>query len=225
VPHDIAATRYAVLLHGLARSARSMRPIERALRAHHYEVLNLGYASRHADVATLAADVAAAVGEWNTSERLDFVTHSLGGIVLRAAVANGLLPVERVRRVVMLGPPNRGSELADVLPTLPIVGPIYARWFGPAGRELGTGPSSVPSRLPAPTFEVGVIAGTKTLNPLTSRVLGGENDGTVRVDRALLDGVTDTLLVPHSHSMLMMSPVVLEQTLYFLDSGHFRRDP
>jgi hypothetical protein len=202
-----------------------MRPIERALRAHNYEVLNLGYASRQADIATLAADVAARVAAWNASAPLDFVTHSLGGIVLRAAVANGLLPAERIHRVVMLGPPNRGSELADVLPALPVVGSLYGKFFGPAGLEVGTGPSSMPSRLPAPTFPVGVIAGTKTLNPLTSRVLGGENDGTVRVDRAMLDGVSDTLLVPHSHSMLMASPVVLEQTLYFLDTGHFRRDP
>jgi triacylglycerol lipase len=202
-----------------------MRPIDRALRGHNYEVLNLGYASRRRDVATLAAEVAAGITAWNASEPLDFVTHSMGGIVLRAAVAHALLPVERVHRVVMLGPPNRGSELADVLPTLPVVGPMYARFFGPAARELGTGRSSVPMRLPAPTFEVGVIAGTKTLNPLGSRILGGDNDGTVRVDRATIDGATDVLLVPHSHSMLMMSSVVVAQTLYFLDSGHFRRDP
>lgn len=202
-----------------------MRPIERALRDHDYEVLNLGYDSRRADIATLAAEVAAAIVAWNATDPLDFVAHSLGAIVLRAAVANAWLPAARVRRVVMLGPPNRGTELADVLPKLPVVGSWYTRYFGPAGGELGTGPSSVPSRLPAPTFQVGVIAGTKTLNPLTSGILGGTNDGTVRTDRVTLDGGTDMLLVPHSHSMLMLSPVVLEQTLYFLDSGHFRRDP
>ena len=202
-----------------------MRPIERALRGHGYQVLNLRYESRRADIATLAAEVAAAIDAWNATEQLDFVAHSLGAIVLRAAVADALLPSKRIRRAVMLGPPNRGSELADVLPKLPVVGQLYTRYFGPAGGELGTDPSSVPSRLPPPTFQVGVIAGTKTLNPFTSRILGGENDGTVRIDRVTLDGVMDTLFVPHSHSMLMASPVVREQTLYFLDSGHFRRDP
>lgn len=200
-----------------------MRPLERALRERSYEVLNLGYPSRQADIATLSAAIAARIADWQSSEPLDFITHSLGGILLRAAVATNALPATRVRRVVMLGPPNRGTELADVLPTLPILGSMYARLTGPAGRELGTGPSSVPSRLPPPSFEVGIIAGTRTLNPLFSLLLGGDNDGTVRVDRAALDGATDFLVVPHAHSTLMLSSNVVEQTLYFLDAGHFRR--
>ena len=112
-----------------------------------------------------------------------------------------------------------------ITPTFNVVGQIYERFTGPAGRELGTGPTSVPSQLPVPTFTVGVIAGTKTINPLFSRMLGGENDGKVRVDSARMDGVADFLSVPHSHPMLMMSPVVVEQALYFLDAGHFRRAP
>jgi triacylglycerol lipase len=215
--------RCVVLLHGLNRSARSMRPVERALRRRGYDVLNLSYPSRRANIAELSAEVATRITAWNEHARFDFITHSMGGIVLRAAVASAFLPVARVRRVVMLGPPNRGSELADVLPNLPLVGPLYERFLGPAGRELGTGRTSVPLQLPPPAFELGVIAGTKAINPIFARMLGGTNDGTVRVDRTTLEGVADFLLVPHSHSMLMMSSVVVEQALHFLDVGQFRR--
>src|SRR6185369_16432555 len=111
------------------------------------DVFNLGYPSRIADVETLAAFVAQRLARWATGESFDVVTHSLGGIVLRVAVASGAIPADRVRRVVMLGPPNSGSELADTLPTVPVIGPVY-RWLtGPAGDQLGTGLTGIPMRL------------------------------------------------------------------------------
>ena len=127
--------------------------------------------------------LARGVAGWHAQRRLDFVTHSLGGILVRVAVANGRLPRRRIGRVVMLGPPNGGSELADILPALPGVGSLYAALAGPAGLELGTRSSAVPPRLPPVEFDLGVIAGNHCVNPLLSALLGGPSDGKARVTR------------------------------------------
>ena len=212
----------AVLLHGLGRTARSMRPLERQLNGRGYRVLNLAYPSRSTDIATLARMVAREIGQWESGRPLDFVTHSLGGILLRVAVASGMLPLDRVHRVVMLGPPNGGSELADRLPTVPLVGSLYRRFTGPAGRELGTTLAGVPAQLPPVAFDLGVIAGNRSMNPFFSAILGAPNDGKVRVDRARVDGMRDFIVVPSWHPLLMVSRVVAEQALHFLEHGSFR---
>ena len=216
-------SRRAVLLHGLGRSARSMRPVEVALVAHGYSVLNLGYASRTADIETLSADVARRASDWAKGEATHFVAHSLGGILLRVAVDRGYFPPEQVGRVVMLGPPNGGSELADVLPRVPVFGWIYRRFTGPAGLQLGT-EQGVPSRLPAVSFDLGVIAGSRSYNPLFSAILGDANDGKVRVERARVEGMRDFLVVPHWHPLLMIAPIVVAQVVHYLEAGSFRRE-
>ena len=213
----------AVLLHGLGRSSRSMLPIERALKDRGYDVLNLGYRSRSANVATLAERAAQQIGPWSAEGPVDFVTHSLGGILLRVMVADGYLANERIHRVVMLGPPNGGSELADALPRIPIVGGIYRRFTGPAGRELGVGPTGIAARLPGVPFELGVIAGTRSFNPLFSAMLGEENDGKVRVTRTKVAGMSDFLTIPQWHPTLMAAPSVVAQAMHFLKFGRFQR--
>jgi pimeloyl-ACP methyl ester carboxylesterase len=214
---------HAVLLHGLGRSSRSMVPIERALVGKGYRVRNVGYASRSTDVVTLAVDVARQITEWRPSGSFDIVTHSLGGILVRLACANGALSSKQIRRVVMLGPPNNGSELADVLPWLPIIGRAYRRFTGPAGMQLGTDADSLTNSLPPVDFELGVIAGNRSLNPLFSAILGEENDGKVRVSSARVDGMRDFIVVRHSHPLLMAAPSVIAQVLHFLDTGCFHR--
>ena len=212
-----------MLLHGLGRSSRSMRPVERALRRRGYRVLNLGYPSSHSDIDALAADVAQHIRAWEPSEQLDFVTHSLGGIIVRAAVAGGHVASDRIRRVVMLGPPNGGSELADTLPTLPVIGPLYRALTGPAGMQLGVGADGIAARLPAVPFEVGVIAGDRSLNPIFSAMLGGPNDGKVQVEKTRVEGMRDFIVVPRAHPLLMAAPSVVAQAIHFLETGAFRR--
>ena len=214
--------RRVVLLHGLGRSARSMRTLERVLERRDYLVLNLGYPSRAADIETLAADVARRARGWADGERTHFVTHSLGGILLRVAADRAQFPVEEIGRVVMLGPPNGGSELADVLPRILAFGWIY-RWVtGPAGLQLGVA-NGVPPRLPPVSFDLGVIAGNRSYNPLFSAILGDANDGKVRVERARVDGMRDFLVVPHWHPLLMIAPTVIAQVVQYLEVGSFLR--
>lgn len=198
-----------------------MSPLARAGRERGYEPLNLGYPSRTHTVSELAEIVARAIASFAPGSTLDLITHSMGGIVLRAAVAAGLLPAERVHRVVMLAPPNQGSELPDVLRRKPALERVYRAALGPAGAELGTESDSTPLALPPPPFEFAVIAGSRSLNPLSSTLVPGVNDGTVSVERASHPAMRALLVVPHSHGFLMRAPVVIRQSFHFLEHGFF----
>ena len=199
-----------------------MRPVERRLVAHGYQVLNVGYPSTNAAIPVLAGDIATRLATWHRGQPLDFVTHSLGGILVRYAVAAGQFPRSRVRRVVMLGPPSTGSELADQLPHLAVVGRIYRRLAGPAGLQLGTADDAIPAQLPPVDFETGIIAGTRSYNPWFSAMLGAPSDGKVRVDRTRIAGMRDFVTVPHWHPFLMRPASVHALILRFLERGGFR---
>lgn len=205
-----------ILLHGLGRSAYSMGRLETRLGGAGYRVHNLGYPSTKLApeqlVARLARDVERCCRD---APRVHFVGHSFGGILARAYLAEHELP--NLGRVVMLAPPNHGSELADLFE-----GSQLFRWaLGPTARTLGTGPDSFPNRLPVPRFEVGVIAGTRPVNLFGALVIRGPSDGTVSVRSARLEGMTDFATVPSSHTFIMESPRVAKLVAAFLRDGRF----
>ncbi|MBV9880536.1 MAG: alpha/beta fold hydrolase [Gemmatirosa sp.] len=208
-----------VLLHGLARTRHSLWPVAHAAEARGRRVVSIGYPSRRAAIEALAALVAARIAESVPEPAFDVVTHSMGGIVLRAMVARGLLPAARVHRVVMLAPPSRGSELAEAMRGWR----LYRHLLGPAGQQLGTGADSAPLALPPLPFECGVIAGRRTLVPLAGHVFGGPSDGRVSVARAGADGMADFLVVDRAHPFLMWYPDVLAAIFGFLETGAFPR--
>lgn len=209
-----------VLLHGLARSASSMERMADALAEAGYRPCNIDYPSRHHPVRQLALDhVLPAIRECHadSTRPVHFVTHSLGGILVRVLAAENAL--ENIGRVVMLGPPNQGSEVVDKLGHL---WPFQAL-NGPAGNELGTDAGSIPNQLGPPTFEFGVIAGTRSINLLLSLLIPGEDDGKVSVARAQLAGMSDFLTTPATHPLMMRKREVIGQTLHFLAHGRFQR--
>ncbi len=151
----------------------------------------------------------------NSVERIHFVTHSLGGILVRYYFSDRDLA--SLGRVVMLGPPNQGSKAVDELQSLP-----GFEWLnGPAGYQLGKGAESIPLQLGAPNFEFAVIAGDKTIDPVTSAVLDDPDDGRVSVSDTKLEGMRDFRLVGVSHAFMMQNSEVFELVRDFLEDGQF----
>lgn len=198
-----------------------MLPLARALERLGYEVLNIGYPSRTAPTVELAHGVATEIARLAPAGGLHFVTHSLGGILLRVATAIGAIPVERLTRVVMLGPPNGGSELVNAMTSRPGLATVYRRITGPAGSELAVGPTGIPDHLPAVTFELGVVAGSRSVNPVFSALIPRPNDGKVSVSRTVVTGMRDMVVLPHAHPFLMQAPDAIDYTVRFLETGSF----
>lgn len=213
-----------LLFHGLGRSPRSLARMTRALARAGFIPHNVGYPSTCHGIDSLVRAVVAPAADRlleGGAERVHFVTHSLGGVIVRADAARRAdegWPLPAGSRAVMLAPPHGGSEVADVLrDTWPV-----SAWCGPALRELGTDDASVPRGLgPLRGLEVGVIAGTRRLVPF-GRYFAGPHDGLVSVESAFAaDGLADTAVVARTHALLMQAPDVIRLTLGFLETGRF----
>lgn len=214
--HATNERELVVLLHGLGRSPRAMAPMAEYLEARGYEVHNIGYPSTEHDIRELTRFLGKELARCCPDDAaLHFVTHSLGGVLVRAYLDAG--QPRQLGRVVMLSPPNHGSELADWL---------QESWLSeiraiPAIAELGTDPQSVPNRLGPARFELGIITGARSWHPFGSWLIEGESDGVVSVESARLEGSRDFLVVPHTHTFIMRAPAVAEQVLHFLRQGRF----
>lgn len=210
--------KVVIVLHGLNRSTATMRRLANHLREADFQVINFQYASgrttidAHADsLRRIIQDIPASVTD------LSFVGHSMGNIVVRRYLAGSEID-SRIRRMVMIGPPNQGSQLAKMLGgTIP-----FRMVTGESGTQLAGEWEKFQSRLATPDFEFGIIAGGQDEKiRLSNFLLDGKDDLIVRVAETKLPGAHDFVVRPMLHSTMMKHPETLEMTLRFLQSGHF----
>lgn len=195
-----------------------MNALQNALTENDYAVINVDYPSRKFPIEQLA-EIAVKEGveacALKGAAPINFVTHSLGGILVRQYYSQH--SPEGLNRVVMLGPPNHGSEIVDSFRNVP----GFELLNGPSGMQLGTDATSIPSHLGSPNFEVGIIAGTSSINFILSSAFNGPNDGKVAVESAKLEGMCGFITLPVTHTFMMTNDSVIKEVLSFMKYGKF----
>jgi pimeloyl-ACP methyl ester carboxylesterase len=215
---EVVKNQAVILLHGLARNASSMHKLEKALIEHGYEVVNVDYPSTKHDIESLAEwSIGNAIKAVQRQNKIHFVTHSMGGILVRQFLSQHAM--QNLGRVVMMGPPNSGSEVVDILQNLP----GFKTVNGPAGLQLSATKEGLPNQLGAANFEVGIIAGSRSINLVLSTMLPEPNDGKVSVESSKLEGMADHVTLPVTHTFMMRNPAVIQQVIAFLKNGAFAK--
>ncbi len=223
-PSGAGRRRRVVLVHGLGRTPAAMWPLARRLAAADYDLRYWYYVAFARDLETMTRDLRRALTEWAAdTEELHLIGHSLGGILIRAALADPLLPLPP-GRVVLIATPNQGSDLLVRMPatlTRPLDKAI------PALPHLRKGATWL-ANLPAPERETGVILCTRDDNVLAPATVamkiwgaGQASDGTVEVENARLPGATDQLTIHRSHSFILNDRTCHDAITRFLDRGRF----
>jgi pimeloyl-ACP methyl ester carboxylesterase len=215
---DKAGNDWVILLHGMGRTGFSMRKMARYLDGQGYRTVNITYPSTRLPIPVIAETIVKPAVDRclaDGAERVHVVSHSLGGIVIRQYLQDHSLPSGS--RIVMMGPPNRGSEIADLLKDVP----LYRWLMGEAGQSLGTAETSFVNTLKPVNATIGIIAGTRTVAPVCSFLIPGADDGKVSVFRTQLDEMTDFVTVPRSHPFMASSRPVMREVAGFLEHGRF----
>jgi len=219
VPLDCSATKCVILMHGLARSHHCLDKLADKLRKENYVVVNRDYPSTRKSIKTLAEeDLASMVASCSTyhPDEINFVTHSMGGIILQYYLQHHTIP--HLHNIVMLSPPNHGSEVADLLKNLW----LYKWMAGPAGQELTTEATSVPNQLKLTgDYHIGVITGSYSLVPFSYYIFGDGNDSAVSIKSSQTKCMKDFITISSSHPFIMKNDHAHREIIYFLKHGKF----
>ncbi len=212
---------YVILIHGLRRNFRSMRKIEENLQKRGYIVINFKYDSTKYDINYLSLRLREKIDKkcMDKQKKIHFVTHSLGGIIVRCFLRE--YDSSRIGKIVMLSPPNKGSEVVDYF----INWKIYKKLCGPSGQQLGTTEYNIPNQLgPIIGHDVGIITGDRSWNPFFSALIHGKDDGKVSIERSKVEGMKDFLVVHRTHTYIMKDKDVINQIDYFIKYSVFERE-
>ena len=190
-----------------------MEPLARSLGNEGFSTFNLPYPSARMPIPALVRHVRGQLALLDSEQPLHFVTHSLGGIILRALLAEDT--PWRTGRIVMLAPPNGGSEIVDWTARHPVI----RQFLGPAGRSLGS--EGLPSQLPdmPDDTELAVIMGNRCSLPVFSKLLETENDGIVSASKGKIAGMKEFAVVDADHTFIQMHPEAVRLATGFLQTG------
>ncbi|MBY5794156.1 esterase/lipase family protein [Rhizobium leguminosarum] len=209
-----------LLFHGIARTKKSMAKLAGFLSGHGYRIVNIGYPSTKFSISDLIDIVRPEIdgaAKQAGEGRVHFVGYSMGGLIIRAFLAR--YRPANLGRVVMVGTPNNGSQVADFLKGWP----LYRKVYGPAGQQLITDQTAMTDLFGTVDYELGIIAGNRTIDPVSSLIIGLRvpNDGKVSVESTRLDGAADHIVIPANHTFLPVNKMMWSQTLSFLKDGRF----
>jgi pimeloyl-ACP methyl ester carboxylesterase len=208
---------YVVLLHGMAVNSLYMLRLEKALSKEGYQIINMDYPSRKSTISDISNMIFKKLNLINKESNLKvhFVGFSMGCLVIRELLGKNELP--NVGNIVLIGPPNHGSQVSDFL----VNNIFYKAFFGPAGQQLTT---NFAKNNPFPSLQhtFGIIAGNVCLDPFSYFILPKENDGKITVESTKLEGMKDHIIIPISHTLMVFSNEVIKQVIYFLKYSHFK---
>ena len=210
--------RAVVVIHGIVRSSKSFERLRARLSEQDVTVVGFDYPSTQVTIEESAEYLRQFLESLEGIEEIDLVVHSMGGLVVRTYLRENRDP--RFRRMVMLGVPNSGARIANIVQQNPLFRLIY----GPAGQQLIEDPEGFISGLPTPDFDFAVVSGARGTETGWNPLIPGDDDGTVSVDNTRLPGASDFITVPILHSFLMMEEQGIVATCRFLDTGCLHED-
>ena len=210
---------HVIVLHGIARSSSSMEDISNFLTKKGYDVSNIDYQSTDHTLEKLTEQLYTTIADRinNPAQKIHIVCYSMGCLLTRALIHQHR--PANLGRVVMIGPPNGGSEVADFLKD----NLIYQKVYGPAGQQLTTEQTEIKDFIGSDMvdYEVGIIAGDWTIDPISSLIIPGEDDGKVAVKNTKLAGAKDHIVIHAVHTFIIQADEAMEQTNHFLQYGKF----
>ena len=216
--------RVVIAVHGIIRSSKSFDAMRKRLYDDGVTFIGFDYPSTRVPITDSAKYLDRMLKSLDGVEQIDFVVHSMGGLVVRSYLQQaGETPEgydKRISRMVMLGVPNLGARMASILEHNSLFNAI----FGPAGDQLVEDPKGFITQLPTPPFEFAIVSGARGTEEGWNPVIPGDDDGTVSVDSTMLPGAKDSITFPVLHTFLMSHPEVMSATLRFLDTGSLRKE-
>lgn len=209
---------YVVILHGIARNSNNMQNLANFLEIRGYDTINLDYPSTKYGLKQLAKIMNDELKiKLSENKPVHFVSHSMGGLLIRAYL-NQYRP-NNLGRVVMLAPPNQGSEIADFLKE----NQLYQAYYGPAGKQLITDQTNIKDLLGEVDYELGIIAGNRSIDPVSSLIIPQSDDGKVSIKSTKLKGMSDHIVINATHTFIARNKQAQQQIIYFLENGAFKK--
>lgn len=208
--------KVCVLVHGIIRSSKSLSKFRQNLEQSGYTVVGFDYPSTRKSITESADYLRQTIASLQGVDQIDFVVHSMGGLIVRAYLADK--PDPRIKRMVMIAVPNQGAEMADRFRKFR----LFRFLYGPAGQQLATDPQGLIPKLPVPTFEFAVVSGARGTQKGYNPLIPGDDDGTVTVESTRLTGAVDSLCVKGMHTFLMDDSTVISSARRFLETGALR---